>query len=451
MGSFNNPNHTELNRLLMDQKTLGESFSLDPARSAFLSGREAVASISGGVVQSTIGAGGSATTFTTTTNTGNNLTEFTKRKNWSQRIIEELKDFLHVISPTGKLMYCSPSSQELVGYSPEELVGRSIKDFIHVDDVDMFVRDFNMAINQKSSFTLYYRFRKKDDKFIILEVNGHPYFGDNNPTINSTCRCFFSMGRVYPSKTTAMLDSFLELKVENENLRRQLRDLMGPPEPQSVEASTSTAATIGSGMVERTVDVTNETSNPLELLTGLRYQEGERARGISTGSSDPCLLNENLMDVDITSTTNATTSIPVAMTATTTITTSSTSLRDDKSIVVGGGVGISGTAEPRPSGNEPASQASTSAPTPKQRRKPKKPKVEEEEYVCTDCGTVESPEWRKGPLGPKTLCNACGLRWAKKAKRQASGTTIGGGNNGNGGVGGPDLPSSGMDMPGAGD
>ncbi|CAG8474191.1 6861_t:CDS:2 [Ambispora gerdemannii] len=398
MGSFNNPNPSELNRLLMDRKTMSESFSMDPARSAFLSGRETVASTSGGVVPSTIGASGSASTFTTT-NTGSNLTEFTKRKNWSQRIIEELKDFLHVISPIGKLMYCSPSSQELVGYSPEELVGRSIKDFIHVDDVDMFVRDFNTAINQKSSFTLYYRFRKKDDKFIILEVNGHPYFGDNNPTVNSTCRCFFSMGRVYPSKTTAMLDSFLELKVENENLRRQLRDLVGPPEPQSAEASTSAAATIGgSGPADRTVeDIINETSNPLELLTGLRYQE------------------------------------------------------DEKSIAVGGGIGISGTGEPR-SGNEPSSQSSTSAPAPRPRKKQKKPKVEEEEYVCTDCGTVESPEWRKGPLGPKTLCNACGLRWAKKAKRQASGTSVAGGNNGGGsGVGGPGLPPSGVDMSGAGD
>lgn len=23
----------------------------------------------------------------------------------------------------------------------------------------------------------------------------------------------------------------------------------------------------------------------------------------------------------------------------------------------------------------------------------------------------------KGPLGPKTLCNACGLRWAKQVRR----------------------------------
>ncbi|KAI8093624.1 uncharacterized protein BX664DRAFT_330168 [Halteromyces radiatus] len=39
-------------------------------------------------------------------------------------------------------------------------------------------------------------------------------------------------------------------------------------------------------------------------------------------------------------------------------------------------------------------------------------------YSCERCGTRVSPEWRRGPHGPKTLCNACGLRWAKKNKKK---------------------------------
>lgn len=39
-------------------------------------------------------------------------------------------------------------------------------------------------------------------------------------------------------------------------------------------------------------------------------------------------------------------------------------------------------------------------------------------HVCTECHVEESPEWRKGPKGPKTLCNACGLRWAKKFRKE---------------------------------
>ncbi|KAK9821779.1 hypothetical protein WJX81_001398 [Elliptochloris bilobata] len=32
---------------------------------------------------------------------------------------------------------------------------------------------------------------------------------------------------------------------------------------------------------------------------------------------------------------------------------------------------------------------------------------------CLQCGTQETPLWRPGPAGPKTLCNACGVRYMK--------------------------------------
>ncbi|PRQ36904.1 putative transcription factor C2C2-GATA family [Rosa chinensis] len=30
---------------------------------------------------------------------------------------------------------------------------------------------------------------------------------------------------------------------------------------------------------------------------------------------------------------------------------------------------------------------------------------------CLHCGTDQTPQWRAGPFGPKTLCNACGVRY----------------------------------------
>ncbi|XP_010527487.1 PREDICTED: LOW QUALITY PROTEIN: GATA transcription factor 1-like [Tarenaya hassleriana] len=30
---------------------------------------------------------------------------------------------------------------------------------------------------------------------------------------------------------------------------------------------------------------------------------------------------------------------------------------------------------------------------------------------CTHCGSEKTPQWRAGPSGPKTLCNACGVRF----------------------------------------
>jgi len=35
----------------------------------------------------------------------------------------------------------------------------------------------------------------------------------------------------------------------------------------------------------------------------------------------------------------------------------------------------------------------------------------ESDLYCHNCKTKDTPEWRRGPLGAKTLCNACGIRW----------------------------------------
>jgi len=54
----------------------------------------------------------------------------------------------------------------------------------------------------------------------------------------------------------------------------------------------------------------------------------------------------------------------------------------------------------------------TGAWTPKPRTKKKKPDLEQE-FLCKECGTTDSPEWRKGPHGLKTLCNACGCEYLR--------------------------------------
>ncbi|KAG8985532.1 hypothetical protein FRB90_004642 [Tulasnella sp. 427] len=44
-----------------------------------------------------------------------------------------------------------------------------------------------------------------------------------------------------------------------------------------------------------------------------------------------------------------------------------------------------------------------------------------EPQECLTCHAKSSPEWRRGPFGPRTLCNACGLVYIKIMKRRAKG------------------------------
>ncbi|CAK8569846.1 unnamed protein product [Lathyrus sativus] len=38
--------------------------------------------------------------------------------------------------------------------------------------------------------------------------------------------------------------------------------------------------------------------------------------------------------------------------------------------------------------------------------------------VCAECQTTSTPLWRSGPMGPKSLCNACGIRQRKAIRAE---------------------------------
>ncbi|XP_073128081.1 GATA transcription factor 19 [Henckelia pumila] len=50
---------------------------------------------------------------------------------------------------------------------------------------------------------------------------------------------------------------------------------------------------------------------------------------------------------------------------------------------------------------------------------------------CANCDTTSTPLWRNGPRGPKSLCNACGIRFKKEERRA---TAAAASSNGGGGA-----------------
>ncbi|XP_072976070.1 GATA transcription factor 15 [Typha angustifolia] len=47
---------------------------------------------------------------------------------------------------------------------------------------------------------------------------------------------------------------------------------------------------------------------------------------------------------------------------------------------------------------------------------PSSEECSEEPKCCAICQTTKTPLWRGGPSGPKSLCNACGIRYRKKRR-----------------------------------
>ncbi|GAA5920854.1 hypothetical protein JCM1841_002353 [Sporobolomyces salmonicolor] len=283
---------------------------------------------------------------------------FTTRKNWSEHILQEMQDFMHVLSPTGHFIFATPCIRELAQYTSDELFGRSLFDYIHPDDVAAFKRDFEASLRSSDTLTLYYRFRTKDDRYLLFEMTGHPYYAEESgPNAQPPVpKCFFAMARPYPSKNAAMLDSFLELKFENERLRQELLAMYKEIEG---DGQAGTNLPHGQSGVYR-ADSFDSRASVIDPVTGL----------VQTQTLIP-------------STSNTYGAL---------------------------GIGISANGTKGDGSGE---------------KKKKKARTDEGEFVCRDCGTVDSPEWRKGPEGPKSLCNACGLRYAKlvsksnKAQKEA--------------------------------
>lgn len=86
-------------------------------------------------------------------------------------LAENSTDLISRHDSEGNFTYVSPSSKNLLGYEPSELVGKSPFDFFHPDDVKIVRESLQKILsgNLQSATTLY-RFRHKQGKYIWLET-----------------------------------------------------------------------------------------------------------------------------------------------------------------------------------------------------------------------------------------------------------------------------------------
>ena len=319
---------------------------------------------------------------------------------WPQRALDEMKDMFLLLDTDRRIIYASVSCKLITGYTAKQLEGKPFANFIHQADRAILSYEMDECVATGSSLRLHLRFKRMSDSFCILEACGHPHMSTEDGSSRNQRRCdgMFLMCRLYPTKSAQLLDSFLEHKMENIRLMQQIARLKdeeeeelnasrqpylkpdqlnnknpynshrfagshatGFPGPSGPDGTTPTEDYESSDTItnfdepDQQSSLTEDLSHieGIEMMTGLHYGEGERSQGISTGTHHGCLVQCDTTDVP-----------PV---------------------------------DPQPAQNN------TSIMEESDRRKRLKG-----EYQCADCGTSDSPEWRKGPKGPKTLCNACG-------------------------------------------
>ncbi|KAF7337974.1 hypothetical protein MVEN_02021000 [Mycena venus] len=290
--------------------------------------------------------------------------EFGKRKRWADLVITELVDvLLLVLSPQATVLYCGNGLKGLLGWNDTDLIDYDFADLLNAEDKDGFLQAFQESLRTGNPMASYYvRVRTSPSTLsdpptseeLVFEVNGRPQIIEADDNPAAPMQVFFAVAKPHPNKNVAMLDTFLDLQEEHDRLQHRVAELRARA-PRSPPASPASS------------HASSQTSMYATTSMVPKHPISHSPQTYPTSPVDEI--------------------------------------------------------SPSPSGHfdNPGPATSTKNEDDDDQLKKKKAQkkvVPTEQYVCITCGRTDSPEWRKGPLGPKTLCNACGLRWAKQAKVQ---------------------------------
>ncbi|PYX32066.1 MAG: hypothetical protein DMG77_04425 [Acidobacteria bacterium] len=94
-------------------------------------------------------------------------------------LIQNLSDIITVVAVDGTMLYHSPSVERVVGYRPSELIGNSLLDFIHPDDLASVRAGLErVGLQPGTAVPPEFRFRHKDGSWVWLEAFANNLLND---------------------------------------------------------------------------------------------------------------------------------------------------------------------------------------------------------------------------------------------------------------------------------
>lgn len=89
-----------------------------------------------------------------------------------RRLFETSLDLILTADRTGLILRASPASRAILGYEPEEMIGRSGIEFVHADDLDSTREEMRMARLGKQTRNFETRYMHKDGHPVTLSWTG---------------------------------------------------------------------------------------------------------------------------------------------------------------------------------------------------------------------------------------------------------------------------------------
>ncbi|HEX9252693.1 MAG TPA: PAS domain S-box protein [Ignavibacteriaceae bacterium] len=81
-------------------------------------------------------------------------------------------DVIFRISPTGKFHFISQSSYHLLGYDPEEILGRSIAEFIQPEKINYYFKEISILFRESNLNSFRMDLKHKNGSYIPVEITG---------------------------------------------------------------------------------------------------------------------------------------------------------------------------------------------------------------------------------------------------------------------------------------
>ncbi len=99
-------------------------------------------------------------------------------------LVKNSSDILVMITREGIQKYISPAASQITGFSPDELIGKSIAEVIHPDDLPEVMKVWHQAIDFPDRlYSVQYRHKHKTRGWVYLEAVGQSFLDE--PSVNA--------------------------------------------------------------------------------------------------------------------------------------------------------------------------------------------------------------------------------------------------------------------------
>jgi len=115
------------------------------------------------------------------------ITDITKEKNAEtalilsqekyRTLVETTEDFVWEVDRNGLYTYCSPQVESLLGYRPEDMLGKTPFEFMAAEEADAVAGKFSEIAGKEQAFSLLENINlHRDGSKVVLETSGVPFF-----------------------------------------------------------------------------------------------------------------------------------------------------------------------------------------------------------------------------------------------------------------------------------